>query len=313
MGAADGRVLGTTKIVDHGDAAERWNLVIVAEGYREGELPLFATDAQSFVDTLTLNPPFGGLMGALNVYRVDVASTASGADDPRACGGTGATPATFFDASFCNNGIQRLLVVDDQAVLDVVNAEVPEWHLILVIVNSAVYGGSGGQVAVFSLAAGANEIALHEMGHTAFGLADEYGFYAGCGIDTDRDRYAEIEPSEPNVTIDADRATIKWGALIDPETALPTTANADCTQCDPQPSPVPPGTVGAFEGARYYHCGLYRPTFDCRMRALGQPFCPVCQQRIRDTLTPYLPPPEDPPEDPPRDEAPPDGTGSEPP
>jgi hypothetical protein len=294
MGAADGRVIGTTKIVDNGDAAARWNLVIVAEGYRETELPHFATDAQSFVDTLGVTPPFDGLMRALNVYRVDVASTDSGADDPIACGGSGATPATFFDASFCANGIQRLLVVDNLAVFNAVNAEVPEWHMVLVIVNSIVYGGSGGQVAVFSLAGGANEIALHEMGHTAFGLADEYEFYAGCGVDTDRDLHPAVEPTQPNVTIDANRDTIKWGSLIAAATPVPTTSNPDCALCDPQPSPVSAGTVGAFEGAHYYHCGAFRPAFDCRMRALGQPFCPVCQQRIRETLAPFLPPPEEP-------------------
>jgi IgA peptidase M64 len=296
MGAADGRVVGTTRIVDSGDPAERWNLVIVAEGYRESELPQFERDAQSFVDTLAATPPFDELMRGINVFRVDVASTDSGADDPTPCGGSGATPATFFDASFCTNGIQRLLVVANLALFNVLNAEVPAWHMALVIVNSPVYGGSGGQVAVFSLAAGANEIALHEMGHTAFGLADEYESYAGCGIDTDRDHHPVFEPAEPNVTIDPNRATIKWGALIDAATPLPTTANPDCRLCDPQPSPVPPGTVGAFEGAHYYHCGAYRPAFDCRMRALGQPFCPVCQQRIRDTIGPFLPPPE--PEDP---------------
>lgn len=295
MGSADGRIIGTTKIVDNGDAAERWNLVIVSEGYQESELSDFATDAQTFVDTFAVTPPFDELIRALNVYRMDVASTDSGADDPTTCGGSGAAPATFFDASFCTNGIQRLLVVDNLAVFNAVNAEVPEWHMVMVIVNSTVYGGSGGQVAVFSLAFGANEIALHEMGHTAFGLADEYEFYAGCGVDRDRDRHPPVEPIEPNVTIDADRATIKWRSLIDAATSVPTTSNPDCAQCDPRPSPVPPETVGAFEGAHYYHCGAFRPAFDCRMRALNQPFCPVCQQRIRETLAPFLPPPEDPP------------------
>jgi hypothetical protein len=298
MGASDGRVLGTTRIVDNGDVSERWNLVIVSEGYREAELPRFAADAQSFVDTLAATPPFDGLMSAINVHRVDVASTDSGADDPKACKGTGATPATFFDASFCNSGIQRLLVVDDLAVFNVINAEVPEWHMILVIVNSMVYGGSGGQVAVFSLAAGANEIALHEMGHTAFGLADEYEYFAGCGKETDRDRHPALEPAEPNVTINSNRATIKWASLIDAATPVPTTSNPNCALCDPQPSSVPPGVVGAFEGAHYHHCGAFRPAFDCRMRALGQPFCPVCQQRIRETLSPFLPSEEPPDEEP---------------
>ncbi len=57
--------------------------------------------------------------------------------------------------------------------------QVPEFAVVLVVVNAQVYGGSGGSVGVFSLAPGATEIALHEMGHTAFGLADEYAYYAG--------------------------------------------------------------------------------------------------------------------------------------
>ncbi|HKP45959.1 MAG TPA: M64 family metallopeptidase, partial [Pyrinomonadaceae bacterium] len=59
--------------------------------------------------------------------------------------------------------------------------------------------------------------------------------------------------------------------------------------CDPQPSPVAAGTVGLFEGADYYHCGVWRPEFNCRMRNLSQPFCGVCQQAIVKKLTPFLP------------------------
>ena len=47
MGASDGAVVGLTKIVDAGPPAKRWNLVIVAEGYRKVELPKFAIDARS--------------------------------------------------------------------------------------------------------------------------------------------------------------------------------------------------------------------------------------------------------------------------
>lgn len=298
MGTADGAVLGTTKIVDHGSPADRWNLVLLGDGYRATEMAQYATDAQQFVDTLFSTPPFNRpavdcgprLSRAINVYRVDVTSTESGADDPVACGGTGAAPTTYFDARFCNSGIRRLLVVSNATALTVANAQLPQWHMIMVLVNSAIYGGSGGQVAVFSMAPAAQEIGLHELGHTAFGLADEYEYYAGCGVDTGHDDYTGPEPSQPNVTTNSSLATIKWKDLILATTPMPTTANADCTKCDPQPSPVPAGTVGAFEGARYYHCGLYRPEYHCRMRALDHDFCAVCEQRIIETLEPFLPP-----------------------
>ncbi|WP_212763988.1 M64 family metallopeptidase [Streptomyces sp. I05A-00742] len=290
MGTGDGAVVGTTKIVDNGPAAARWNLVIMGDGYQSGQLGQFANDAQNFVNVLFATAPFTALRPAINVYRVDVRSTDSGADDPTACGGTGAAPRTYFDAAFCNNGTRRLLTVNSNTALTVAGQQVPQWSMVMVIVNSTVYGGSGGpSVAVFSLAPNANEIGLHEMGHSAFGLADEYEYYLGCGVDTNRNTHPAVEPAEPNVTINANKATNKWRDLVAPATAMPTTKNANCAVCDPQPNPVGAATVGAFEGAHYYHCAAFRPQYNCRMRVLGQPFCAVCQRRIRETLAPRLP------------------------
>jgi hypothetical protein len=198
-------------------------------------------------------------------------------------------PATYFDAQFCVDGLSRLLAVDDNTVANVVSNQVPAAHLAMMLVNSTIYGGSGGQVPTFSMAPGADEIGLHEMGHSAFGLADEYPFWVGCGLDVGHDHHPPVEPAQPNVTIDSNPATIKWGALISASTPMPTTANADCSVCDPQWTPLPMDTVGAFEGADYYHCGAYRGQFVCRMRLLSNPFCAVCQLRILSTLEPYLP------------------------
>jgi hypothetical protein len=57
-------------------------------------------------------------------------------------------------------------------------------------------------------------------------------------------------------------------------------SNPACAQPDGRPSPVSPDTVGLFEGAHYYHCGAFRPQYDCKMRNLGVPFCRVCRQVI---------------------------------
>jgi hypothetical protein len=291
VGVGDGQVIGLTKVIDHGDPALRWNLVILGDGYQVSQIAQFTSDVANFVNTIQSTEPFGEVWAGINVYRVDVASTDSGAADPTACGGTGATPRTYFDASFCNNGIQRLLEVNYTTVHQVVNEQMPQAHMIMVLVNSPIYGGSGGDVAVVSLAPSAVEIALHEMGHTAFGFADEYEYYAGCGVDPPgtHDRYGGAEPGQPNITADANRATSKWASLVAETTPMPTTANARCDSCDPQANPLPAATVGAYEGAGYYHCGLYRPQFDCRMRALGHPFCAVCQSVIRQVLEPHLP------------------------
>jgi IgA Peptidase M64 len=291
MSAADGRVLGTVKLVDHGPAAVRWNLVLLADGYREQERNAFADHARRIADELLATPPFDAFEDAINVYRVDVASTDSGADDPVPCNGTGAAPATYFDATFCDEEIPRRIGVDDELVLLTANQQVPEWHVAMVVVNSTQRGGARDeQVAAISVAFGFEQTAVHEIGHAGFDLADEYDSRLGCASgETDRDRYTESEPMRPNITAETGRSSLKWRDLVLPSTPVPTTTNLDCTKCDPQLSPVPAGTVGAFEGAGTYHCGLFRPQFTCWMRKSGDPFCAICRRRIRETLTPYLP------------------------
>ena len=105
-----------------------------------------------------------------------------------------------------------------------------------------------------------------------------------------QDNYSGGEPSQPNVTINTNRSTIKWNAQLTSTTdALPTTSNPDCTKRDAQANPKAADYVGAYEGADYFHCGCYRPSFNCRMRELNNPFCGVCQAVIRSTLQPFLP------------------------
>ncbi|AZJ24572.1 hypothetical protein CT694_34600 (plasmid) [Bacillus wiedmannii bv. thuringiensis] len=289
MSTSDGHVIGTTKVIDHGSPNQRFNLVILSDGYKEDEIPNFETNVQDFINILQATPPFNQLWDGINIYRVDVASTDSGADDPVSCEGSGLSVRTYFDSTFCTNNIRRLLTANVNTAISVTNSEVPEYHAIMILVNSSISGGSGGAIGVASTASQFAEILIHEMGHTIFGLADEYPYYKGCGQETDRDRYPEdIEPSEPNITTDTNITTNKWKDLILPTTTMPTMSNPDCTQCNSNPSPVPTGTVGAFEGAGYYHCGLYRPEYDCKMRNLGVSFCSVCQKRIIDSMSIYL-------------------------
>ncbi len=47
MSASDGTVIGITKIFDSGPPSARWNLVMVAEGYRAADLAQFASDAEA--------------------------------------------------------------------------------------------------------------------------------------------------------------------------------------------------------------------------------------------------------------------------
>jgi len=286
MGSSDGYVVGTTKVVDHGPDDARWNLVTIGDGYRAGELANYHTHVQNFITELRNTPPFNEIFCGINVYRVDVVSTESGADDPGCAGGMAVTANTYFDATFCTpfagNPLDRLLSVDTALALSVATAQVPLRHQVLCIVNSTKYGGSGGTIATCSVNAQANEIAIHEIGHSAFGLADEYG---GNGAGTPAG-----EPSQPNVTRDTNRATNKWRALITATTPTPSQCDASCaaSTCVPPAAPPPAGAVGTYEGAIYSNCNTYRPVPSCYMRDYG-PFCPVCADVIRATLQPFQP------------------------
>ena len=165
MSTADGRVIGTTQILHNGPAASRWNLVIMGDGYQASQRGRYATDAQQFVTALLATPPFDHLRRAINVFRIDVSSTDAGADDPAACGGTGAKARTYFDATFCSGGIRRLLVVNTTTALQVAAARVPQFHMAMMMVNSTVYGGSGGQVAVFSRAGSQRDRSARDGSH----------------------------------------------------------------------------------------------------------------------------------------------------
>lgn len=286
MGTTNGSVIGMTKIFDSGSPTLRWNLVIVADGYRAADMATFITDAESVRDQLLAEPPFDRpeLACAINIYRLDVESDEAGADKPDCAdgGGDGSTKDTYFDATFCANGsTQRLLSGDSSLVQDEVESVLPQWHQILVIVNDTERGGAGGSVGWTSnSSADWRDVAIHEIGHSAFGLADEYDYDSG-------DNYAGAEPGAPNVSTQSDPALVKWSSFVTAGADNPTMPNADCATVNNAASPVAANIVGTFEGAKYWHCGLYRPVYNCMMRVTWADFCPVCTQTILDTMAPF--------------------------
>ncbi len=293
MSTSDGYVIGLQKVHDAGPATQKLNIVVVSEGFQASEITDFQTRVDELLESMFARPPFDEeeIACGFNLFRLEVASDESGADDPD-CDGAGAdtTVDTFFDASFCWDGvIRRLLFCDSALVIDTVDDYLPEWHAIIVLVNSPIRGGGGGDVAVLSTGSGDwKEVALHELGHSLFGLADEYDYWQGCASgETDRDNYTGGEPSEPNVTTNTDATTLKWASLLTAGVDIPTMANPNCSSCNNGASPVAAGTVGLFEGARYFHCGLYRAEYRCMMRSTGDEFCAVCQKEIRDVMAPF--------------------------
>jgi IgA Peptidase M64 len=281
MSASDGSVGAATKVVDNGPGGRRWDLVVMGDGYRRSELSKFHDDVERFwAEVLQPTPPFDQLWPAINVHRVDVTSAQSGADMP--CTGKGPF-RTFFDASYCDpiwgpGTSEWLLTVNDSLAKQVAGEAVPEWNVVMVLVNAEAYGGSGAPSVAVASTGSVDLIGLHELGHSAFGLADEY--------DSPGPIPAPGEPAEPNVTRNTNRATNKWRGLVKATTPMPTSCN--CAGCRPPTHPPPPDVVGTYEGAQYQRCGLYRSFPDCYMRR-NQEFCPVCARAIRRALQAYLP------------------------
>jgi hypothetical protein len=253
--------LGVEKIRDTGPDGNRLTIVILGDGYTTANLTagLFTSDAYGLGNSIQLKSPWDLLFQATNLYRIDVASNEEGSDNEI----LGVLKDTYLNSSFWTNGVERALALNSTGYLRVFNAADAlvgpgKWDIILVLVNSTKYGGTGGTIAVSSVHSSAAEIVIHELGHTFGNLADEYESSLPGAVPSD---------AEPNVDFDYSGSGLKWSAWVEPATPLPTPESVSWD-----------GVVGAFEGARYFTTGIYRPWYNCEMRSLGRQFCPICRE-----------------------------------
>ena len=251
-----------TPILVNGDTADKVNIVFLGDGYTSAQMALYLSDVQNATNAIFLTPPYSNYESFFNVYAIEVPSVESGTDHPYTaadCPGGLSTfySDTYFNTTFDYQGIHRLLVVQNFGVVySVLATNFPAWDVVFLVVNHSYYGGSGGAFATFSTHGSAAEIAIHELGHSFAGLADEYEYGGMPGYEA------------PNATAETTRELIKWTDWIEASTPVP-------TPWAPQYESV----IGLFEGAVYNALGWYRPKLDCKMRSLGIPFCSVCSER----------------------------------
>jgi hypothetical protein len=240
------------KVLSGGDPQNRVDIAIVGDGYTAADMAKYKSDVQAFIQKVFQQEPYREYKAYFNVWRLDVASAESGADHPER------TPPvarnTYFGATYNCAGIQRLICVDTGAVMNALSSTLApsQYDIKLVIVNDPEYGGSGGSVAVASTNVSAVELILHEVGHSFGLLADEYDYSPPTCNNAS-------EPPEANATRQTQRASIKWTKWIAAATTVPTTSMTS-------------GVPGLYQGAKYCTAGLYRPTYDSKMRSLGPPF-----------------------------------------
>ncbi|WP_284574312.1 M64 family metallopeptidase [Streptomyces sp. 2P-4] len=255
--AADGKV---TKAVDNGPSADRLDVVVVGDGYTAAELDRFHSDTQAKWAEITAVEPYATYRNLFNVWTVDAVSHDSGVTgDPD----RDTVRDTALGSYFWCEDIERLLCIDEEKVDSYVE-KAPDADLVIVLANSAKYGGAGynersatlGYEGISTASAGnakSGQVAIHETGHSLGKLADEYFYPDTPGYE----KYEGPEPADSNTsTLTADRmaaARTKWHRWLG------------------EPSPDG-GTVGAYEGGGYYTTGLFRPTDNSLMRVLGKPF-----------------------------------------
>ncbi len=255
-----------------GVANKHLDLVFIAEGYTQEELPKFQKDVRRFQQWIFSVVPYSEYKDKVNIYAILSPSEHSGPDIP----GENVYHNTLLNSSFYTFNSPRYLTVRDTKKMWDIAAQVPYDH-VYVIVNTNTYGGAGFYNTYTSCASDcrkAEEIASHELGHGLIGLADEY-FYttdeAGYYYDLD------IEPWERNITtlVDFDK---KWKHLVKKGTPIPTPHEEKYLN-----------TIGAFKRDASKSKGICTPMQDCKMKSNNtNKFCPACKEIVRKVMDTYV-------------------------
>lgn len=230
-----------TAIQNTGPSASRFDMVIVGDGYTASQMGLLRQHAEAKWNENAATSPWNKYRQSVNVWLVNVVSNDSGVDNDPA---QGINRDTALDMGFFCGGTPHLLCLNEAKAKSYA-AQAPEADAIVAVGNSAKYGGAG--YPSLATVAGGNadsgRIAIHELGHSVGGLADEYY--------TPGTTYSGTEPQEPNVTTDPRGS--KWASYLGQSTP-------------------DGGVIGVHQGGKYSERGIYRPSEDSLMRNIKKEF-----------------------------------------
>lgn len=244
-----------------GSLDNRINVVILGDGFTDEDMPKFAEEARKFTDFFLKFEPYNRYGDYFNFFAIRTPSRQSGVTNPGSAPDAYPdqpveTKDTFFGATF-GSLIHRSVQLTRQDVLyKLLATHLPAYDVVVVLVNTMYYGGSGGLVAVFTLHEAANTIGMHEIGHTLGHLSDEYW---GGGV---------VGRETANMTANSDEATIRWKSWLDtPPIAI-----------------YPHGLNG--EAALWY-----KPANGtCQMEFHDRQLCAVCREETVERLLRYVNP-----------------------
>ncbi len=251
------QVFPVDTLLNNGNRNNRIIFSYLSDGYQSAQLSTYITNATAINNGLFAQTPFSQYKNFFNAYAVRVPSTDAGAkhpgtasDESTSNGQPVVNPNNYFSSTFDYGSIHRLLVpINSSGMSGILASNVPDYDQGFIVVNSPYYGGSGGTYATASTHTQSVEVAIHEIGHSFAGLADEY--WAG-------DVYAA---EKPNMTQNSNPTTVKWKNWYN--------LNG----------------IGIYPyGSSGNQAVWYRPHQLCKMQYLGYPFCSVCTERFVDRI-----------------------------
>ncbi len=286
-----------TQILNSGPPGQKLNIAVLGDGFAAAD----QTKYNNKVKELLLDGVFGHDyfyedLSAFNIYRVNLISADSGVSQ-RVYDEKGtpndASDDTIVSTTMKNTALKYIYsgswahcwlegsASTSTLVQNALNTWVPDYDLVVVLLNEDGWGGCGGGGFQVVTLAGGWSVLAHEFGHGTGGVADEY-----C---TSRN-YTGGEPGAPNITANNNRATLKWKNFVNPVTPVPTGTGscAGYTQGTKPAGWSDDLDAGLFEGGGTYDTGIYRPVINCRMRSNSPLYCPVCYTTLKTRMDPYV-------------------------
>lgn len=256
---------------------DKWRLLIVAERFQRNEREIFRAHARRLADHMARQAPFNhaSIRGNFQIYTCF----------------TPTKPEGMFECK--DRGVRRYYGKPDlvRNYLARHQAACPELRrrstdVVLVLMNFVKRGGAGEHgddniawsTPVHWIENGTMtedwcDVTLHELGH-AFDLDDEY--------DAEWPDAPDV-PLKANIANSPNPHSAPWRDMFD---ALPpTTLTAQELPLGRDDLPrYKQIKVGLFQGARYSATKYWRSALRCKMRSAPDPFCHVCQARIREVI-----------------------------
>ncbi|MCX6270442.1 MAG: M64 family metallo-endopeptidase [Bacteroidetes bacterium] len=302
-------------ILENGPASEKLDIVILGDGYSKTEMDKFRKDAKRLSDVLLSAEPFRTRSKDMNIRAVETPAEESGVCKPH----PGVFKRTPLSAQYGAFDSERYVLSYDNKTIRNVASAVP-YDFMVIVVNERTYGG-GGIYNLYTTVSADNKYAdyimVHELGHHMAALADEY-YTSAVAYEV---QPVKVEPWETNITALFDKSNVKWKALLEPVTPLPTPWNKDefdkfgykiqKERDSLRKARVPEeimealflrqyqqenaffsqkkykDKVGAFEGAGYQQKGLYRSQLDCIMFTRHMKYCKVCENTLNTVIGEY--------------------------